>query len=122
VHALATIRGGGECGEEWHRAGMLEKKQNGYDDFFAAAERLIAERGTTAACLGIYGHSNGGLLVGAVLVQRPDLFGAAVANAGHYDMLRYPKFTVGAAESRSSALPTTRQRSARSARIRRSTT
>jgi len=75
---------------------MLLKKQNSFDDFIAAAEWLVAERYTRPARIAVYGHSNGGLLVGAVLTQRPELFGAAVANAGHYDMLRYPKFTVGA--------------------------
>jgi prolyl oligopeptidase len=96
VYALATIRGGGEYGETWHRDGMLDRKQHSFDDFIAAAEFLVAQRYTAPEHLGMYGHSNGGLLVGAVLTQRPDLFGAAVADAGHYDMLRYHRFTVGA--------------------------
>jgi prolyl oligopeptidase len=97
VYAVANLRGGGEYGESWHRDGSLENKQNSFDDFIAAAEYLVSERYTTARQLAIYGHSNGGLLIGAVLTQRPDLFGAAVANAGHYDMLRYHRFTTGAA-------------------------
>jgi len=97
IYVLANIRGGGEYGEEWHRAGMLGKKQTSFDDFIAAAEYLVGEKYTTPKKIAIYGHSNGGLLIGAVLTQRPDLFGAAVANAGHYDMLRYHRFTSGAA-------------------------
>jgi prolyl oligopeptidase len=96
VYAVANIRGGGEYGEEWHRGGMLGKKQNGFDDFIAAAESLIARGYTAASRLAVYGHSNGGLLIGAAITQRPDLFAAAVPNAGHYDMLRYHLFTAGA--------------------------
>lgn len=97
IYVLANIRGGGEYGEDWHRAGMLDKKQNSFDDFIAAAEYLISQRYTSRGKIAIYGHSNGGLLMGAALTQRPDLFGAVVANAGHYDMLRYHRFTAGSA-------------------------
>ncbi|MFC5829457.1 prolyl oligopeptidase family serine peptidase [Nonomuraea insulae] len=89
VLAIANLRGGGEEGEAWHRDGMLERKQNVFDDFVAAAEKLIADGWTTPEQLGIWGESNGGLLVGAVLTQRPGLFAAAVCSAGLLDMARY---------------------------------
>ncbi|HEY4595411.1 MAG TPA: prolyl oligopeptidase family serine peptidase [Thermoanaerobaculia bacterium] len=92
VYALPNLRGGGERGEEWHRAGMLEKKQNVFDDFFAAAEWLIAKGYTRPERLAILGGSNGGLLIGAAVTQRPDLFAAGVAMVPLMDMVRYPKF------------------------------
>jgi prolyl oligopeptidase len=96
VFALPSLRGGGEFGEDWHRAGMFEKKQNVFDDFIAAAEWLIQNKYTNPAKLAIEGGSNGGLLMGAMMTQRPDLFGAIVCSAPLLDMLRFHKMSVGA--------------------------
>ncbi len=95
IYAEANMRGGGEFGEAWHHAGMFEKKQNVFDDFFAAAEFLIGQKYTSSSRLAILGGSNGGLLMGAALTQRPDLYRAVVCTYPLLDMLRYQKFLEG---------------------------
>ncbi len=97
IYCVANMRGGGEYGEEWHKAGTKLQKQNVFDDFVGAAEYLIAEKYTNSDKLAVHGRSNGGLLIGAVMTQRPDLYKVCLPKVGVLDMLRYQNFTIGRA-------------------------